>query len=104
MVRLREHLEQRLTVMDSRMDAIDSHLDTVAASQTDYLRRDAYDAQHEALRSALDALRALHAADIAELRMALVGVQSRMRGATAALVIAVTVLTGLLATITFLRR
>ena len=103
MVRLREHLEQRLTVMDGRMDQIDQHLDTVAASQTDYLRRDSFDVQHEALRSALDALRALHAADVAELRMGDLGVRSRMRGATTALVIAVTVLTGLLAAITFLR-
>jgi hypothetical protein len=103
MVRLREHLEQRLGVMDARMDNIDQHLDAVAGSQSDYLRRDTYDAQHEALRSALDALRALHAADVAELRMAQSGLRSRMGGATAALVIAVTVLTGLLAAITFLR-
>lgn len=85
------------------MDQIDSHLDAVAASQTDYLRRDQFDAQHEVLRTALDALRAIHAADVAELRMVDVGVRSRIRGATTALVIAVTVLTGLLAAITFLR-
>lgn len=89
--------------MDNRMDQIDQHLDTVAASQTDYLRRDQFDAQHEALRTALDALRAIHAADVAELRMVDLGVRSRMRGATTALVITVTVLTGLLAAITFLR-
>ena len=102
-MRLREHIEQRLAVMDNRMDNIDSHLDVVAGTQTDYLRRDQFDAQHESLRSALDALRAVHAADVAELRMAHSGLRSRMSGATAALIVAVTVLTGLLAAITFLR-
>lgn len=85
------------------MNQIDSGLDALAAAQALYVRRDAYEAAHEALRQQLDALRSAHVTDASELRMAISSVRSRLAGASAALVVAVTLLTTLMAVFQFLR-
>lgn len=97
---LREHLEQRLDSVAHRMDQVDARLAAAAIAQGDYLRRDAYEVAHETLRLTLDTLRATMATDVAELRMAVGATRSRLAGASAAIIVAVTVVSALMTALT----